>query len=58
MEQFGQKLKNVVIIGIEPEDMNWGLELSAKLQQRLPRIIKVVLEEVGLEHPDEPEKGE
>ena len=26
MEEFGQKPKDVVIIGIEPEDMNWGLE--------------------------------
>ncbi len=57
-EQFGQKPKEVVIIGIEPEDMNLGLELSAKLQQRIPRILKVVLEEIGLKHPDKPEKGE
>ena len=58
MEQFRQKPKDVVIIGVEPEDMNWGLELSAKLQERLPQIIKVVLEEVGLSYPDKPEKGE
>lgn len=57
-ERFGQKPKEVVIIGIEPEDMNLGLELSAKLQQRIPRILKVVLEEIGLKHPDKPEKGE
>jgi len=58
MERFSQKPKDVVIIGIEPEDMNWGLELSAKLKQRIPQIIKVVLEEIGSEHPDKPEKGE
>ncbi|MFC1988149.1 hydrogenase maturation protease [Chloroflexota bacterium] len=58
MGQFGQRPKEVVIIGIEPEDMNWGLDLSAKLQKRIPQIIKVVLEEIGLEHPDKPEKGE
>ena len=58
MERFGQKSEDVVIIGIEPKDMNWGLELSTKLQQRIPQIIKVVLEEVGLKHPDKPEKGE
>lgn len=57
-ERFGQKPKEVVIIGIEPEDINLGLELSAKLQQRIPRILKVVLEEIGLKHPDKPEKGE
>jgi len=58
MERFGQKLKNVVIIGIEPEDMNWGLELSPKLQGRIPQIIQLVLEEISSEHSDKPEKGE
>ena len=58
MEQMGQKPKKVVIIGIEPEDVNWGLELSVKLQRRIPQIIKVVSEEIGLEHSDVPEKGE
>lgn len=60
MEGFGQKPKpkDVVIIGIEPEDMNLGLELSPKLQQRIPQIIEVVLEEVSSEHPTNPEKGE
>ena len=58
MEKFSQKPKDVVIIGIEPQDMNWGLELSTKLQQRVPQIIKVVLEEISLNYPDKPEKGE
>ena len=57
MEQFGQKPENIVIIGVEPEDMNCGLELSAKLQQRLPRILEVVLGEVGLSHAHRSEKG-
>jgi hydrogenase maturation protease len=57
MERLRQKPKDVVIIGIEPEDTNYGLELSAKLQQRMPQIIKAVLEEIGLDRPDEPEKG-
>ena len=58
MEQFRRKPKNVVIIGIEPEDMNWGLELSAKLQNRIPQIIQVVLNEINLEHPEKTEEGE
>ena len=42
---------NITIIGIEPEEIDWGLELSPKLEQRLPRITAVVLEEIrkGLE---------
>ena len=58
MEQFGQRPKDVVIIGIEPYDLNWGLELSEKLQERVPQIINVVLKEVGLDYPDKQEKGE
>ena len=58
MEQFGQKPGDVVIIGIEPEDISWGLELSAKLRERIPQIIKVALEEINLDYPDKPEKGE
>jgi len=57
MEKFSQKPKDVVIIGIEPQDMDWGLELSTKLQQRVPQIIKVVLDEIGLGYLDKPEKG-
>jgi len=56
MERFSQKPKDVVIIGIEPEDMSWGLELSARLQERTPQIIKTVLREVGLDCPDKPEE--
>jgi len=58
MEGFGRKPKEVVIIGIEPEDIDCGLELSPNLQQRIPQIIKVVSEEIGLEHPAKPVKGE
>jgi len=58
MKQFSQKPKDVVIIGVEPEDMSWGLELSAKLQQRIPQIIKLVLEEVDLDYPNDSEKGD
>lgn len=36
----------VVIIGVEPAEMEWGLELSAEVEARIPRIIQVVLEEV------------
>ncbi|MFC2044313.1 hydrogenase maturation protease [Chloroflexota bacterium] len=56
-ERFGQKLKEVVIIGVEPENISLGLELSPKLQERIPRIIEVVLEEAGLDNTINSEKG-
>ena len=58
MERFSHKPDDVVIIGIEPENMDWGLELSATLQKQIPRITQVVMEEVRTESPDKPEKGE
>ncbi len=50
MERFSQKPGEVIIIGVEPEDMSLGLELSERLQERLPRIIEIVLEEIGITH--------
>jgi len=37
----------VVIIGVEPAHMEWGLELSPEVQARLPRIIETVLQAAG-----------
>ena len=57
MEHFSQKPKEVIIIGIEPEDMSSGLELSAKLQKQVPQIIDLVLKEAGMEHTVNLRKG-
>jgi hydrogenase maturation protease len=45
----GNKPGEIVIIGIEPGEIGWGMELSAVLQQKLPEIVKVVLKEIGLD---------
>ena len=47
MERFGKRPKETVIIGIEPEDIGWGLELSAKLKQCLPQVISTIMEEIN-----------
>lgn len=57
-ERFGQKPGEVVIIGVEPEDMSLGLELSEKLQQRVPQIIKIVLAELESDYADDSKKGD
>jgi hydrogenase maturation protease len=36
----------VTIIGIEPKEIDWGLELSPELANKLPQIAEVVLEEI------------
>ena len=48
MELTGNKPKETIIIGIEPETIDWGTELSAKLKKRLLDLIKVVLKEIGV----------
>jgi hydrogenase maturation protease len=48
MELVGGKPDETVIIGVEPAELEPGLELSAKLQERLPKIIQTVLGEI---HP-------
>ena len=58
MERFGDGPKDVVIIGVEPEDISLGLELSGKLKQRIPQIVTIVIEEINSTNPGEPEKGE
>lgn len=47
-------IDGAVIIGIEPKDIGWGLELSPELQQMVPRIIDVILTELNNASP----KGE
>jgi hydrogenase maturation protease len=43
-----------VIIGVEPKELSWGLELSPELQGRMPQIIDAVLDELNNTNP----KGE
>ena len=41
------KTSNLVIIGVEPERIDWGTEISPCLRKRIPRIIEVIMEEIG-----------
>jgi hydrogenase maturation protease len=36
---------SVTIIGVEPKDINWGMELSDEVRSGIPAIIEIVLEE-------------
>jgi len=47
MEFVGNKPEEIVIIGVEPAELEPGLELSAKINERMPKIIQVVLGEVA-----------
>ena len=46
MDYLGSKPKNIVIFGIETKEITWGLEPSVELSEKIPEIMKLVLEEV------------
>jgi hydrogenase maturation protease len=45
--QLWHNIGETVIIGVEPKDTDWGLELSPELQDRMPQIIDTVLLELN-----------
>jgi hydrogenase maturation protease len=49
MSLMGNKPGEIVIIGVEPGEIDWGLELSAGLQNKLTEIVNTILGEIGLE---------
>jgi hydrogenase maturation protease len=49
IELSGNSPREIVIIGIEPAEIEPGTELSTELQEKLPDIVSVVLQEMGLE---------
>ncbi len=47
MVLLGRQPKSTVIIGIEPKTIDFGLELSPEVEEKLPEIIRLVLKEIG-----------
>jgi len=45
-EITGHKPAKTVIIGIEPKEVAWGMELSEELRSRVPDVVEAVLKEV------------
>jgi len=45
-KMLGTKPDEIIFIGVEPEDMNEGLELSPLIEKRIPFIIKLVMKEI------------
>jgi hydrogenase maturation protease len=46
MPLLGNRPAEILIIGIEPKETDFGTELSAELRQKLPEIVGVVLGEI------------
>jgi hydrogenase maturation protease len=45
--QLWHEMSEAVIIGVEPKEINWGLELSPELQEKIPQIIDTILAELN-----------
>ncbi len=45
-EMFGNGPKEIVFIGIKPEDITPGIELTPVIEAQIPRIIELVLKEI------------
>jgi len=42
MEALGTAPEKTIVIGIEPKEIGWGLELSPELERKIPEIIAMV----------------
>lgn len=49
MSLTGNEPGEIVIIGIEPKEIDWGTELSPELQQKVPEIVRVILKEIDID---------
>jgi len=45
LKKEGSLPNSITIIGIEPERIDWGLEPTDTLKEKIPEVIKLVLEE-------------
>ncbi|MDI3280206.1 MAG: HyaD/HybD family hydrogenase maturation endopeptidase [Bacillota bacterium] len=45
-KQMGQAPREVVVIGVEPKEINWGMELTPEIQQRVEPVVELVLQEI------------
>jgi len=50
--QLWRNIGEAVIIGVEPREINWGLELSPELQEKMPQIIDAILAELNNTNPE------
>jgi hydrogenase maturation protease len=54
LTQLWHNIGEAVIIGVEPGEINWGLELSLELREKMPQIVDAILSELNNTNP----KGE
>ena len=50
--QLWHNVGEAVIIGVEPGEIDWGLELSPELEEKIPRVIDAILSELNNTNPE------
>jgi len=46
MALFNRQPKSTVVIGVEPKKIDFGLDLSPEIEDKLPGMIEIVLKEI------------
>ena len=46
-EKMGNAPQETVIIGVEPEEIDWGVGVTSTVKRKIPEITDIVLQEVG-----------
>lgn len=46
LDLLGKQPKSTVIIGIDPETIDWGLELSSRVQKKMPEISTLAMKAI------------
>ena len=47
MEFLGVSPESVVIIGVEPSEIEWGLEVSPQVEEKIPQVIQLLEQEIA-----------
>lgn len=57
-EMIGTAPDETIVIGVEPAEIDWGLELTPAIAEKMPRVIELVQEEVQAARVRLPSKQE
>jgi hydrogenase maturation protease len=47
MECLGDAPTEVVVYGVEPKELDWGMELTPEVEAAIPRVVQLVLAELA-----------
>jgi hydrogenase maturation protease len=54
---LGQSPEEVLIIGIQPKEIDWGTELSPEVQASIPQVLQIIQEEIEAERDGQRDHG-